>query len=299
MAKLKFRTVILSDIHLGSGGCQIDAVNDFIRHIRCEKLILNGDIIDTWALKRNGVWTKQHSRFVRQVLKKIEKDNTRVIYLRGNHDDVLDRFLPMSFAGIHIVRQHVHRTSKGDYLVLHGDVFDAITTHMTWLAKLGDIGYTLLLEVNKWYNKWRTWRGKEYYSLSAEIKARVKGAVSFISSFEDALVNIAKDKGYYGVICGHIHTPANKMLGEVHYLNSGDWVESLTALVEFPDGRIEVLNYVDFKQMLEVKRQERKARKLARIVSLPERQIEEAGESQPLRPEATSAAPIPEAMYHS
>ena len=269
MAKLKFRTVILSDVHLGSNGCQIDAVNDFLKHVKCDKLILNGDIIDTWALKRNGVWTKQHSRFVRLVLNKIEKQNTRVIYLRGNHDDILDRFLPMSFAGIQIVRQHVHRTPKGDYLVLHGDIFDAITTHMAWLAKLGDIGYTLLLEINKWYNKWRAWRGQDYWSLSAAVKARVKGAVSFISSFEDTLIKIAHDKGYRGVICGHIHTAADKTLNGVHYLNSGDWVESLTALVEYPDGRIEVLDYLDFKKMLAIKKAERKARKQARELGLP------------------------------
>lgn len=276
--KLKYRTVIISDTHMGAPGCRIDELNDFIKHIKCEKLILNGDIIDTWALKRRwGKWTKKHSRFIKLVLNKVVKHDTKVIYLRGNHDDVLDRVLPLNFAGIRIISQYVHKTRHGDYLCLHGDIFDAITTNMTWLAKLGDVGYTLLLKINRWYNRYRAWRGKEYYSLSQAVKAKVKGAVSFISKFETTLVDLAKQKGYKGVICGHIHTAADKDLNGVHYLNSGDWVESLTALVEHKDGRIELITYKDF-----LLRQEAKAARLAAQKQLKDNASENA---LPPRPE--------------
>lgn len=265
--RLRFKTVVLSDIHLGAPGCRIDEVNHFMKHTRCEKLILNGDIIDTWQLKGSGTWTVKHSRFIRLVLNKIDKHGTRIIYLRGNHDDLLDRFLPMSFANIHLVREYVHRTAKGDYLVLHGDVFDAITTHMKWLAKMGDFGYNLLLKMNRYYNAYRAWRGKGYDSLSQKVKAKVKGAVSFISKFEEALVQIAKEKGYAGVICGHIHTAADKELGGIHYLNSGDWVESLTALVEHADGRWEIISYPDFLVRLSERKEQMEAKRQAKLMA--------------------------------
>lgn len=281
-AKLKYRTVVISDVHMGMNGCRIDEVNDFLKHVRCDKLILNGDIIDTWALKRNGVWTKKHTRFVKLVLSKIVKRNTRVIYLRGNHDDVLERFLPMAFAGIELVENHVHRTADNQqYFVLHGDIFDSVTSKMKWLAKIGDVGYNLLLYINRWYNQYRSWRGMEYYSLSAAIKAKVKGAVNFISSFEDSLVDIAQSKGYRGVICGHIHTAADKDLGGVHYLNSGDWVESLTALVEHRDGRWEVLTYKAFLERREARTTEMLARREAKRLAKEQRAASHPGLVQP------------------
>jgi UDP-2,3-diacylglucosamine pyrophosphatase LpxH len=270
-AKLKYKSVIISDVHLGAPGCRIDEVNHFLKHIKCQRLILNGDIIDSWQLKRRtGYWSKKHSQFVKIVLNKVVKDNTKIIYLRGNHDDILDRFLPVSFAGVYVTDKYVHRTPQGDYLVVHGDVFDAITTHMKWLAKLGDVGYNMLLKVNRWYNAYRAWRGKPYFSLSALIKAKVKGAVSFISSFEDTLVDIASQRGYKGVICGHIHTAADKQLNGIHYLNSGDWVESLTAIVEHKDGRMEIIDYNEFLRRLEEKqlRMEAKAFLQAQAASL-------------------------------
>jgi len=246
MNKLKFRTIVISDVHLGTPDCKIREVNHFLQHTHCDKLILNGDIIDGWQLSRSSRWTKAHTRFVRLVLKKIEKRDTEVIYLRGNHDDVLTSFLPMQFENLHIVEDHVHETPRGRYLVLHGDVFDTITKNVVFLAHLGDWGYRTLLGLNRAYNAWRAWRGLEYWSLSKAIKARVKSAVNHISKFEVNLADLAKERGCTGVVCGHIHTPADKMLGEVHYLNSGDWVESLTALVEHDDGRFEVLEFADF-----------------------------------------------------
>lgn len=244
--KLHVRTVILSDVHLGTSDSKVREVNHFLRHTRCTKLILNGDIIDGWQLRRGGSWTKAHTRFVRIILKKLEKRDTEVIYLRGNHDDILSTFLPLDFENLSVVEDHVHEGPRGRYLVLHGDIFDTVTRNFVFLAHLGDWGYRALLTLNRIYNAWRAWRGKEYWSLSKAIKARVKDAVSYISNFEQHIAELAGKRGCVGVMCGHIHTAADKMIGNVHYLNSGDWVESLTAIVEHWDGRYELINYVDF-----------------------------------------------------
>lgn len=243
---LRVRTIVLSDVHLGTPDCKIEEVNHFLRHTRCAKLILNGDIIDGWQLTRSGQWTKAHTRFVRIVLKKLEKRDTEIVYLRGNHDDILASFLPLAFENLQIVEDHIHEGLRGRYLVLHGDVFDTITRNFVFLAHLGDWGYRTLLGINRLYNAWRAWRGKEYWSLSKAIKARVKSAVSHVSNFEDHIVQLARERGCNGAMCGHIHTAADKMLDGVHYLNSGDWVESLTAIVEHWDGRYELINFADF-----------------------------------------------------
>lgn len=244
--KLHVRTVILSDVHLGTPESKVEEVNHFLRQTRCAKLILNGDIIDAWQLRRGGHWTNAHTRFVRIVLKKLEKRSTEVIYVRGNHDDILESFLPLDFAGLRVVEDHVHEGPAGRYLVLHGDVFDTVTKNFVFLAHLGDWGYQALLRINRLYNAWRAWRGKEYWSLSRAIKARVKEAVSHVSRFEEHIARLAAERKCIGVMCGHIHTPADKRIGDIHYLNSGDWVESMTAVVEHLDGRYELLNYQDF-----------------------------------------------------
>lgn len=244
--KLHVRTVILSDVHLGTRDSKVREVNHFLRHTRCQKLILNGDIIDGWQLRRGGSWNKTHTRFVRIILKKIEKRDTEVIYLRGNHDDILASFLPLVFENLHIVEDHIHETPRGKYLVLHGDIFDSITKNFVFLSHLGDWGYQMLLAINRAYNAWRKWRGKEYWSLSKAIKARVKDAVNHISKFEEHIADLARQRDCIGVLCGHIHTPADKMIGDIHYLNSGDWVESLTAIVEHWDGRFELIDFNTF-----------------------------------------------------
>lgn len=249
-AVLSFKTIILSDVHLGAPDCQVDAVNHFLRHTYCEKLILNGDIVDGWSLKRRGGWTRKHTRFVRLVLAKMEQQGTHVFYLRGNHDDVLDRFLPFSFDRFQLVEEHIHETPHGRYLVVHGDAFDAVTQHTRFIAVAGDIGYQTLLRINRIYNRYRAARGKEYFSLSKAIKARVKQAVSYISKFEEQALLLARKRKCGGFICGHIHTPDNKMIEGIHYLNSGDWVESNTAIVEYQDHRFEVLTYETFLQRL-------------------------------------------------
>ncbi len=250
---LSFKTIILSDVHLGTLDCKIDEVNYFLKHTHSEQIILNGDIIDGWSLARKGGWTEQHTRFIRLVLKKLEKRGTEVVYLRGNHDDVLTRFLPLFFGKLKIVNEHIHEGKHGDYLIVHGDGFDAVTVNHKWLAVLGDIGYQSLLKINRLYNKYRAWRGKEYFSFSKAIKAKVKSAVSFVGKYEEQLQNLARKRKCSGIICGHIHTPEDKMVGDIHYLNSGDWVESMTALVEYDDGRFEILGYKEFCKRLEAK----------------------------------------------
>lgn len=245
------RTVILSDIHLGTPDSKANEVVRFLKHVKCEKLILNGDIIDGWALRRGGKWTSRHSRVIRKFIKMAEKDGVDVIYTRGNHDDILERFLPLEFGRIKMVKEHVHVAASGKrYLVLHGDGFDSVSTNHQWLALAGAVGYDLLLKLNRMYNKWRAWRGKEYFSFSKAVKAKVKSAVSFVDRYEELLQNLAAQRKCDGIICGHIHTPEDKQVGDVHYLNSGDWVESLTAIVEHHDGRMELVHHQDFLSRL-------------------------------------------------
>lgn len=249
--KYSCKTVFLSDIHLGTPDSKANEVVDFLKHIRCDKLVLNGDIIDGWALRRGGKWSGRHSRFIRKVLKMMERDNTEVIYLRGNHDDILERFLPLAFGRLRFTKEHIHLTQTGKrYLVVHGDGFDSVSTNHRWLASLGAVGYDFLLKVNRFYNIYRSWRGKEYFSLSKRVKAKVKSAVSFVDRYEELLQDLARHKNCDGIICGHIHTPEDKQVGEIHYLNSGDWVESLTAIIEHNDGRMELIKYEEFLNSL-------------------------------------------------
>ncbi len=240
-----FKTIVVSDIHLGTTNSKAKEVVRFLKNNSCETLILNGDIIDGWQLRKGGQWKKKHTRFFRVILKMIEKHNTKVIYVRGNHDDFLDHILPFEFAGISIVKDYIYESFNKRYLVIHGDIFDAITTNLRWLAKLGDTGYTFLLWINKMYNNYRVKRGLPYYSLSQVVKQKVKSAVSYISDYEKELVKIARKKDCVGVICGHIHHPAMIQYDDVLYLNSGDWVESLTAIVEDYQGNWKILRYAD------------------------------------------------------
>jgi len=245
--KNEYRTIFLSDIHLGTRDSKADEVIAFLKATRCERLVLNGDIVDGWALRGGGRWLPSHTKFVRTVLKKMEKQGTEVIYLRGNHDDILERFLPIDFGNLQIDDEYIHETPQGSYLVVHGDGFDSVTTSHRWVAIAGAKGYELLLGINRLYNRWRAIRGKEYFSLSKTIKSRVKSAVSFVDRYEDQLKELAVVRGCKGIICGHIHTAADKQLDNgIHYLNSGDWVESLTAIVEPEPGVFELVHYTDF-----------------------------------------------------
>jgi UDP-2,3-diacylglucosamine pyrophosphatase LpxH/glycosyltransferase involved in cell wall biosynthesis len=250
--RLHCRTVFLSDLHLGTPESKAEQVVDFLKHVRCRKLVLNGDIIDGWALRRGAAWTSAHSRVIRRILKMTERHETEVIYLRGNHDEILERFLPLAFGRVRLMKETVHQTAAGKrYLVVHGDGFDSISTRHKWLASLGAAGYEFLLKINRFYNHWRAWRGKEYYSLSKKVKASVKSAVCFVDRYEELLQQLARHRGCDGIICGHIHTPEDKQVGDIHYLNSGDWVESLTAIIETDDGQLHLLAYEDMDHWLQ------------------------------------------------
>ena len=253
--KVLFRTLVLSDLHLGTKDSQARELLEVLRGVRCEKLILNGDIIDLWSLRRKNHWSPAHTAVVRRLMKMAEKDGTKVVYLRGNHDDFLRRLIPIALDRIELAEEHVHVGADGRrYLCIHGDAFDTVTAKMRWLAVIGDISYQLLLDINRFYNRWRAWRGKEYFSLSQAIKGRVKEAVSFISRFEDHIQALAARRGCDGVMCGHIHKAEDRMIGGVRYLNSGDWVESLTAVVEETDGTLRVVGRDELRARIAAQR---------------------------------------------
>ncbi|MFR9504401.1 MAG: UDP-2,3-diacylglucosamine diphosphatase [Rikenellaceae bacterium] len=232
----RFRTIVVSDVHLGSKWSSAKEATEFLRNNSCERLILNGDIIDGWAIMRGSKekWKRKHTSFVKAVLD-ISID-TDVIYIKGNHDDFLDRLVPLRFSNISIVNDYILESGSKRYFILHGDIFDNVTTSARWLSKLGDIGYSTLLLLNRFYNFIRIKRGKPYVSFASEIKQRVKTSVSKISNFEQNLVDLTRSKRCQGVICGHIHRPEIKTIDGVEYLNSGDWIDSLSALVEDYDG---------------------------------------------------------------
>lgn len=239
------KTLVISDIHLGTKGSKAKELVRFLKQYKCENLILNGDIVDGWQLRKSGKWKRKHTRFFRRILVMIEEDNTKVHYLRGNHDDFLDQILPLNIGNLTIGRELVYESFGKKYFITHGDIFDSITTNFRWIAKLGDVGYTFLLWFNSQYNLYRRRRGKPYFSLSQLVKSKVKSAVSFIDDFENELSKIAKVKECDGIICGHIHQPAIKNINDVIYMNSGDWVESLSALVEDNDGDWSLVYYTE------------------------------------------------------
>ena len=241
-----FRTVVISDIHMGSKHAKVAEAAKFLGSVDCDRLIMNGDIIDGWQLqKRSGVkgWRPEYTLLFKTVMKMMENWNTEVIYIRGNHDDFLENIAPLKLGSVSIVRDYVLESGDKRYFITHGDVFDSVTSNMKWLAKLGDISYNALLRINGIYNKYRLKQGKPYFSLSQFLKHKVKQAVSVISGFEGMLADLARSKKCDGVICGHIHYPENRMIGGIHYLNSGDWVESLSALVETFDGEWSIVRY--------------------------------------------------------
>ncbi len=244
--KTHYKTIVLSDIHLGIRNAHPREAIHFLKHHTCDKLILNGDIIDGWQLGKSGKWKKKHTAFFRLVMKWLSTTETEIIYLRGNHDDFLDEILPLEIGNFSIVRTHIHQSFGKKYFVVHGDIFDSVTTNLKWVAKLGDVGYTFLLWVNRHYNNFRKNKGLPYYSLSQVVKHKVKQAVSFMTDFESELCAVARQERCDGVICGHIHHPAVKIVDGIQYLNSGDWVETLSALVETEEGEWKIIRYQDW-----------------------------------------------------
>jgi len=245
MQRKQYRTIVVSDIHLGYRQSKVAQVSDFLSSVDCEKLILNGDIIDGWQLRKSGNtrWRPEYTKLLKIIMKMMEHCGTEIIYVMGNHDDFLDNVVPFYFSDVSIVRDYVLESGGHRYFVTHGDVFDSITSNMKWLSKLGDLGYRALLRINILYNRYRAWRGKSYYSLAQSVKNKVKKGVSSLSGFDDMVVDVARAHDCNGVICGHIHRPEDRMIGNVRYMNSGDWVETMSALAEDMDGKWEIVRY--------------------------------------------------------
>jgi UDP-2,3-diacylglucosamine pyrophosphatase LpxH len=240
---LRFRAIFISDIHLGTASCQAEKLLDFLRHTDSRELYLVGDVIDGWQLKRRWYWHQSHNDVIQKVLRKARK-GTRVTYIAGNHDEAMRHFLGLAFGGIDIRNESVHVTADGRrLLVTHGDLFDAVVQRAKWLAHLGDAAYLLTLKLNQWFNSARAKLGFPYWSLAKFLKHRVKNAVSYITDFEDALAHEARRRGFDGVVCGHIHKAEIRDVGGVLYCNDGDWVESLTALVELDSGELKIIDW--------------------------------------------------------
>jgi len=237
---MNYRTVWISDLHLGTRGCDAEGVLDFIKDHECETLYLVGDIIDFWSLKREHYWPQAHNDVIQKILRKARK-GTRVIYIPGNHDEFTAGFRGV-YGNVMVKPRDIHQTADGRrLLVMHGHELDTVVQNARWLALIGDIGYQLLLRANRPVNMIRRGLGWEYWSLSAYVKGRVKNAVNFIGRFESVLAQYATMHRADGIVCGHIHAPSIRDIGGVAYYNCGDWVESSTALVEHHDGRIELI----------------------------------------------------------
>jgi UDP-2,3-diacylglucosamine pyrophosphatase LpxH len=240
---MNYRTVWISDLHLGTRGCNSRGLLDFLRQNECDTLYLVGDVIDIWRLRKDRYWPQEHNDVVQKILRKGRK-GTRIIVIPGNHDEFCANFHG-EYGNIAIKPNDIHTTATGErLLVMHGHEFDAVTMHAKWLALLGDIGYTLLLKANRPLNFLRQLFGFDYWSLSAYVKSNVKKVVSSISDFEQAVAHYAERFHAAGIICGHIHTPAVKQIRGVNYYNTGDWVESSTALVEHDDGSLKLFHWM-------------------------------------------------------
>lgn len=245
----RYRTIWLSDIHLGTRGCKADFLLDFLRYNESETLYLVGDIVDGWRLQKSWYWTQSHNDVVQKLLRKARK-GTRVIYIPGNHDEWLRDYLDLELGGIALREDAVHVTADGKrLLVLHGDRFDGVVKYAKWLALVGDGAYTLALWLNFHLNVVRRRLGYSYWSLSAYLKSRVKNAVQFVGSFAAAVVEEARQRGVDGVVCGHIHMAEIREIDGILYCNDGDWVESCTALVEHFDGRLEIVHWIELRSL--------------------------------------------------
>jgi UDP-2,3-diacylglucosamine pyrophosphatase LpxH len=249
-----YRSIFVSDVHLGTKDCQADRLNNFLKHNSCDTLYLVGDIIDAWRIQQNKWrWKQSHTNVVRRVLGHARR-GTRVVFIAGNHDEFLRPMIPygFSFGLIEIHNQIEHIGADGrHYLVVHGDLFDGITRLAPWIAFLGDKAYDFVLGLNNKFNWIRRRLGFGYFSLSKFLKHKVKKAVDFIFKFEENLADYCKKRGFDGVICGHIHHAEIKEINGVTYMNDGDWVESCTALVEHWDGRWEIVTWTKEKDRVD------------------------------------------------
>lgn len=237
----------ISDVHLGTKGCQAKQLQLFLKYYSCNYLYLVGDIVDFWAMKRGSKWSNDHNAVVQQIIK-MSRHNTKVVYIPGNHDEAFREYAGMNIGNIQLELNFIHTTQTGvKIFIIHGDEFDVVTRYYKWVAILGDIGYNILLYINTMLNYLRGMIGMGYWSLSAFVKRNVKQAVNFIGSFEKNVAKQAKKYEVDAVLCGHIHHAEIKNIEGVLYLNCGDWVESLTAIVEEADGQLRIINWTEEK----------------------------------------------------
>ena len=235
---MKYQAIVVSDLHLGTKDSKAEEFIEFIEKHPTDLLILNGDIIDGWALNRGAKWKKQHTKVISKLLKLSNK--TQIVWIRGNHDEFIQEFIGGHFGGIEIREDYVLdiRNTVESYYIFHGDVIDIFITKYKWLSKIGAIGYDFALWLNRWYNKYRVWRKLPYQSISQKIKSGVKAATNYVNDFEVTALSMASKKGCHGVMCGHIHQPEDRMINGKRYLNSGDWVENMTAICVEDSGRV-------------------------------------------------------------
>ena len=235
-----YKYIIASDLHLGTKHSKAKEFLQFIEENPCEQLILNGDIVDGWALQRGTKWRTSHTKVIAKLIKLSTKQ--KVVWIRGNHDDFLKDFVGINLGNIKIKEDYVITTDKR-YFIFHGDIIDVFITQYGFLAKIGSVGYDVALFLNDIYNLYRKWRKLPYYSISQKIKEGVKIATNYVNDFETTAIRMASDKMCDGVICGHIHQPADRMIGDKHYLNSGDWVENMTAICIDKNNVIQVKSF--------------------------------------------------------
>lgn len=246
----RYRSLFLSDLHLGTKGAQAEALLEFLKHHDAKTIYLVGDIVDGWRLRSGWYWPQSHNDVVQKLLRKARK-GARIVYVPGNHDEFLRDFYGTHFGGIEVCETALHQAADGKrYLVIHGDAFDMVISHVKWLAYLGDWAYEIALAISTRINWVRRKLGFTYWSLSAWAKLKVKNAVNFIGRFEETLAAEAARHGVDGVICGHIHSAAQRDFDGLIYINTGDWVESCTAVVEHEDGRMEIIHWPAFSQTL-------------------------------------------------
>ncbi|MEQ1715598.1 MAG: UDP-2,3-diacylglucosamine diphosphatase [Hyphomicrobium sp.] len=245
--KVSYRTIFISDVHLGTRSAKAEALLDFLKVFETDTLYLVGDIIDFWKVRRGPHWPQAHNDVLQKLLRRARK-GSRIVFIPGNHDDGLREYCGMDFGGIEVRRDAIHETADGKkYLVLHGDEFDIVVRYARWLAFLGDRSYEVALWLNEPLNWARRNLGLDYWSLSNFLKQRVKSAVNFIGEFEEALSSEARRRGAEGLICGHIHHANSRDIDGIHYVNTGDWVESCTAIGERHDGSLEIIRWLDCK----------------------------------------------------
>jgi UDP-2,3-diacylglucosamine pyrophosphatase LpxH len=239
----QYRAIWISDVHLGTAGCQAKYLLDFLKHNESDKFYLVGDIIDGWQLRKRWYWPQSHNDVVQKLLRKARK-GTEVIFIPGNHDEMARQFFGMNLGDIRIEEEVIHVMADGRRLwVTHGDLFDGVMQYAKWLAYVGDTLYTFILWVNRWFNNIRSRFGLNYWSLSQYLKHSVKNAVSFIADFEKIMAREARIRDCDGVVCGHIHKAEIRMIDDILYCNDGDWVESLTALVEDMNGELRIVHW--------------------------------------------------------